>query len=53
MPRENLPARQYRAAGFYPTRARAIRLDMLERLDGLIRPLLRMRKIKRKQAKLS
>jgi ATP-dependent RNA helicase SUPV3L1/SUV3 len=38
--RENLPARQYRAAGFYPTRARAIRLDMLERLDDLIRPLL-------------
>ena len=40
VPRENLPARQYRAAGFYPTRARAIRLDMLERLDDLIRPLL-------------
>jgi ATP-dependent RNA helicase SUPV3L1/SUV3 len=38
--RESLPARQYRAAGFYPTRARAIRLDMLERLDDLIRPLL-------------
>ena len=37
VPRENLPARQYRAAGFYPTRARAIRLDMLERLDDLIR----------------
>ena len=40
VPRENLPARQYRAAGFYPTHARAIRLDMLERLDDLIRPLL-------------
>ena len=40
VPRENLPTRQYRAAGFYPTRARAIRLDMLERLDDLIRPLL-------------
>ena len=40
VPRENLPARQYRAAGFYPTRARAIRLDMLERLEDLIRPLL-------------
>ena len=39
VPRENLPERQYRAAGFYPTRARAIRLDMLERLDDLIRPL--------------
>lgn len=38
--RENLPSRQYRAAGFYPTRARAIRLDMLERLADLIRPLL-------------
>ena len=40
VPRENLPTRQYRAAGFNPTRARAIRLDMLERLDDLIRPLL-------------
>ena len=49
--RESLPARQYRAAGFYPTRARAIRLDMLERLDDLIRPLLTDAENKSKNAK--
>ncbi len=48
---ESLPARQYRAAGFYPTRVRAIRLDMLERLDDLIRPLLTDAENKSKNSK--
>ena len=38
--RAQIPNRLYRAAGYYPTRNRAIRLDMLERLADLIRPLL-------------
>ena len=38
--RAQVPNRLYRAAGYYPTRNRAIRLDMLERLADLIRPLL-------------
>ena len=38
--RARVPNRLYRAAGYYPTRNRAIRLDMLERLADLIRPLL-------------
>ncbi|MFW2437459.1 MAG: helicase-related protein [Parvibaculales bacterium] len=40
VPRQDLPPRIYRAAGFYTTQSRAIRLDMLERLADLIRPLL-------------
>ena len=40
VPRQDLPPRIYRAAGFYTTESRAIRLDMLERLADLIRPLL-------------
>jgi ATP-dependent RNA helicase SUPV3L1/SUV3 len=39
-PRAALPFWLYRAAGFYTTQNRAIRLDMLERLADIIRPLL-------------
>jgi len=38
--RAPLPFWLYRAAGFYTTKTRAIRLDMLERLADLIRPAL-------------
>ena len=38
--RTPLPFWLYRAAGFYTTKNRAIRLDMLERLADLIRPAL-------------
>ncbi len=38
--RETLPFWLYRANGFYATKTRAIRLDMLERLADIIRPLL-------------
>ena len=38
--RAPLPFWLYRAAGFYTTKSRAIRLDMLERLADLIRPAL-------------
>lgn len=39
-PRAHLPFWLYRAAGFYTTKSRAIRFDMLERLADLIRPAL-------------
>ncbi len=42
--REALPFWLYRAAGFYTTKTRAIRLDMLERLADIIRPLLAQNK---------
>jgi ATP-dependent RNA helicase SUPV3L1/SUV3 len=42
--REKLPFHLYRAAGFYTTKNRAIRLDMLERLADLIRPALEQSK---------
>ncbi len=42
--REKLPFYLYRAAGFYTTKNRAIRLDMLERLADLIRPALEQSK---------
>jgi len=42
--REKLPFWLYRAAGFYTTKNRAIRLDMLERLADLIRPALEQSK---------
>ena len=38
--KQALPAWLYRAAGFYTTKTRAIRFDMLERLADIIRPLL-------------
>jgi ATP-dependent RNA helicase SUPV3L1/SUV3 len=39
-PTGKLPGWLYRAAGFYTSRARLIRFDMLERLADIIRPLL-------------
>ena len=39
-PTGKLPGWLYRAAGFYTSRARIIRFDMLERLADIIRPLL-------------
>ena len=38
--KQALPGWLYRAAGFYTTKTRAIRFDMLERLADIIRPLL-------------
>lgn len=47
--REKLPFYLYRAAGFYTTKNRAIRLDMLERLADLIRPALEQSKAQKSQ----
>ena len=39
----NIPAAMYRVVGYRPSGTRAVRLDILERLADLIRPLLAWR----------